>query len=121
VRRAGEQSLSLIIQVILDRTIATEPNLGVSVNGAWPKFNSVETDQFIFPVGIHTHLLPQYRAFDFAFDVACIKEGWNEIIVFNNARFYSLITMGSLANAEERLAHSVRLVSLEAGIFQRDR
>jgi hypothetical protein len=63
-----------------------------------------------------THLPPGHRAFNFELDVRQIRDGWNEIVVFNNAGFYSLITTGRIASAQDRCEQSIRLICVEIGL-----
>lgn len=111
------RGLKLVVQLILDVAESAAPDLGISINGAWPNYENQSTDRFLFPVGIYTHLLPQRRGLNFTFDADQIKEGWNQITVYNNAGFYQLITTGRQCSPEERQRLAVRLVSLELAII----
>jgi hypothetical protein len=89
----------------------------VSVNGSWPNFRRTEAETFVFPVGVYSHLLSEHQAFDFTFDADTIKDGWNEIVIFNNAEFHTLITTGRTPTSKERAQLSVRVLSLELGLL----
>ncbi len=92
------QGRKLTVQVVVPRSEAV-PNIGVCVNGCWPVFEKLATQQLLFSVGPYTEHLPENQAYNFAFDAEHIREGWNRIVVFN----------------KEQTA-AVRVLSLELGI-----
>jgi len=109
--------LAMVVQVIVERPGRESPVLGVGVNGCWPKYDSQKTEEFVFPVGIHTHVPARHVGFNFVFDAKDIREGWNEFTVYNHAMFHELITTGQRPTAADRQKLSVRIMSLEIGIM----
>jgi len=99
--------LELTVQVVVEKKDGL-PDLGVSVNGSWPNFAARPTDELLFPTGAYTHHMPEHRAFNYAVDVAAIREGWNEILVLNGSH--------KRASQQEQQAESVRIVSIEAAV-----
>jgi len=99
--------LEFLVQVVVEKKDAM-PNLGVSFNGGWPTFDARPTDELLFPTGVYTHHVPEHTAFNFAFDPSLIRDGWNEILVFNASH--------EKQTPQQRLDNSVRVVSLEAAL-----
>jgi hypothetical protein len=89
---------TLTVQVAIPKREG-DPEIGVSVNGCWPRFEKRRTSALLFPVGPYTEHLPENQAYNFAFSAAEILEGWNRILVINNEK-----------------ESAVRIVSLELGI-----
>lgn len=112
--------MKLVVQVVLDGRGGESPDIGISVNGAWPKFDGVPTHRLVLPTGIYTHHLPEHRAINFEFDARIIEAGWNEFTVYNNALFYQLITTGARPTDAERASMSVRIISLEMAVVPRE-
>jgi hypothetical protein len=81
----ADRALELVIQVVVEKRDSL-PDIGVSFNGSWPSFDRVETGELLFPNRPATHHLPQFQAYNYAFPVAAIREGWNEIVVYNGGR-----------------------------------
>ena len=84
----ADSGLELRAQVIVDRArsgspAAQKPELGVSLNDSWPTFEGEPTDTLLFPTGAYTHHVPEYQAWDYRLDLADIREGWNEVIVYH--------------------------------------
>ena len=79
-----EGNLRLTIQVVLAATAET-PRLGVSFNGGWPWFSGEWTDRLLVTNGLVDCHTDRYRACNFFFDAGEIKEGWNQIIVYNDS------------------------------------
>lgn len=63
---------------------ATE--LGLSFNGSTPDFEGHATDRLLFPAGDFTHHTPNHRARNYRLPASAIREGWNEVLVFNGNR-----------------------------------
>lgn len=100
--------LGVIIQVIIRKNDYL-PDVGVSFNGTWPNFESSITDHLLFEEGISfTKHAPEHIVFNFSFSIDKIKEGWNEIIVYNGN--YKNTTL------DERIQHSICIEGIEAGI-----
>jgi len=84
------------------------PDLSVSFNDGWPNHEGRLTDTLISPAGSYTHHLPEHQALAFRFDPAVIREGWNEIMLFNNSMIGS--------TPAEKQANAVTIVSLEIAV-----
>ncbi len=119
-----DQGLQLVVQLVLE-TQADLPPLGVSVNGSWPSFPCVETSDLLVPNRPATQHTPAYRALDFAFDVGRVREGWNEITVYNtyqeqycpenrHMRTFDASELG----IDGRQRGTVRIASIELAIRQ---
>jgi hypothetical protein len=106
-REPEDTGLELVIQLVVERS-DTLPDLGVSMNGGYPDFNSVETDRLIFPTGQLTRHIPEHQVLEYRFKVDSINDGWNDVQVHNGSHQH--------ATAAERDENSARLVSLELGI-----
>lgn len=106
----ADAGLELTVQLIVEKS-ADAPQesleLGISFNGGWPWFDGQETDRLLFPAGVYTHHAAANRAFDFTLPVAEIKEGWNEILVFNGKH---------RGTPEENRTRSVRIVGVELAV-----
>ena len=100
--------LELIIQLVVDDQESVPP-LGVSFNGSWPTYQCKPTHEVLFPVIACTHHIPEHRAFNYRFSVATIKEGRNDIVVYNGS--------SCRADREERLQNSVCIVSVELAVM----
>jgi hypothetical protein len=103
----SDAGLELVVQVVVDKTDAV-PELGVSLNGSWPSFAGTATDRLVFPTGMYTHHVPEHRAFDFVLPASRVKDGWNEVLIFN----------GNHKNATpaERRDNTVRVVGLDLAL-----
>ena len=96
----GETALQLIVQVISDCG-PSAPGCGVSVNGAWPVFARKETANLLFPAGPYARHVEEHRAWNYDADLGALRDGWNEIAVYNDS------------------TEELNLVGLELGIVQR--
>lgn len=99
--------LELVVQVVTDKAEKT-PDLGVCFNGSWPNFQAEETDRLLFPTGIYTHHTADHRAYNYHFKAADVREGWNEVLLFNGSH--------QKKTPEERRDHAVKVVSLELAV-----
>jgi hypothetical protein len=108
-REPADAGLELVVQLIVERTDVV-PDLGVAFNGGYPVYGGRETEKLIFPAGNFTHHLPEYRAFEYRFQVSEIIEGWNNVQVYNGTRKF--------ATAAERRDHTVRLVGFDLGVVK---
>jgi len=84
-----DSDLELWAQVVVDRACdgapdAPKPELGVSLNGAWPTFEGEETDRLLFPTGAYTHHVPEHLAWNYRLNPADIREGWNELTLYHS-------------------------------------
>ena len=77
-------ALVLSIQLVTDRTRLAS-DCGVSFNGAWPAFERRETDDLLFPAGPYSKHVEEHLAWNYVFDIGAIKEGWNEIVIYNES------------------------------------
>ena len=80
----ADAPLELVVQVVVEKADAT-PDLGISVNGSWPRYDGHETDRLVLPTGLYTHHVPEHRAFNFILPTSAIRDGWNEVLVFNGS------------------------------------
>jgi hypothetical protein len=103
----ADRGLELVVQVVTERTEKV-PDLGVSFNGSWPSFAAKETDRLLFPAGRYTHHAPEHRAFDYHLEPSAIRDGWNEILVFNGSH--------QAKTAEERRSNTVNILSVEVAV-----
>jgi hypothetical protein len=81
---AQENIHELVLQLVTQNR-ADLPPLGVSFNGAWPRFDGVRDERLLFPVATMTHHAPDQVGLNFVFPLHSIREGWNEIVVMNGA------------------------------------
>lgn len=76
--------LRLVVQVVTEQG-APASGWGVSLNGAWPSFTATETRDLLFPAGPYSQHVDEHRAWNFALDVTGLRDGWNEIVLYNDA------------------------------------
>jgi hypothetical protein len=103
----ADAPLELVVQLVTDRQ-EEPPVLGVSFNGATPTFASTESDELLFPAANLTHHAAKHRACNFRLPVSAIRDGWNEVLVFND---HSRTPQSSPNEG------SVRIVSVELGVI----
>jgi hypothetical protein len=103
----ADRDLELVIQLVTERTEKV-PDLGVGFNGDWPSFAAKETDRLLFPAGRYTQHAPEHRALNYQFEAPSIREGWNEVLVFNGSH--------ERKTPEERRANTVNIVSVELAV-----
>ena len=77
-----DTALQLVIQVVIPEA-AGAPAFGVSLNGDWPRFEATRTQALLFPCGPYRDHVAEHAAWNFAFDPRAIREGWNEIVLYN--------------------------------------
>ena len=77
-------ALKLVIQLVINRAQPGRDS-GVSVNGAWPVFARRETDDLLFPAGPYRKHVEEHRAWNYTFDSSAIRDGWNEIVIYNES------------------------------------
>jgi hypothetical protein len=110
----SDAQLELLIQVVVERPAPnhesriTNHDLGVSFNGSWPNFEAQPTAELLFPASIYTHHIASHQAFNYRFPVSTIREGWNEVVVYNESH--------QRASLHERLANAVNVVSVELAV-----
>ena len=104
----ADKNLQLTIQVILERK-EKQPDIGVSFNGSWPNFEATPTDDLLFPAGKYSKIHSTHQAFNYTFDVNLIKEGWNEMILYNETH--------EKATPEQRAANSAHVVAIELSVI----
>ncbi len=95
------RNLQLIAQVVIENH-PNPPRIGVSFNENWPVFNWVKTRDMLFPVGPYTQHTDDHLGLNFVLDAGQIKDGWNTVLVHNNAK--------------DGDANAVTIVSLELGV-----
>jgi hypothetical protein len=74
--------LGLVVQLVTDRARPAR-DCGVSLNGAWPVFARRESTDLLFPAGPYTGQVEEHQAWNYRLDLAMVRDGWNEIIVYN--------------------------------------
>jgi hypothetical protein len=112
----ADQDLELVIQVVCERQEGDgdrTPVLGVSFNGAWPTFEAAQTDRLLFRTGVYTHHAPENRAFNYRVPLALVREGWNEVLIFNGHH--------ERKTPAERRAGSANIVGLELAVQRSDK
>ena len=102
------ENLELTVQVVTEHRGGEGPVLGLAFNGSWPSFDGQLTDQLLFPAGIYTHHVTEYRAYNFRCEPGTIREGWNEVLVLNGNH--------DRATAEDRQANSIKIVGIELAV-----
>jgi len=86
-REPLDRGLTLTLQLVIENPTTnsqlpiTSP--GLSFNGSWPTFSVQPTDELFFPIGSFTRYGLEFQAFNYRLDLASIKEGWNEIVVYH--------------------------------------
>lgn len=76
--------LRLVIQVVVEQA-APAAGWGVSLNGAWPVFAGEDTPLLLFPAGPYARHVDEHRARNFTLDASALRDGWNEITIYNDA------------------------------------
>jgi hypothetical protein len=76
--------LRLTVQLVTECDSAGEL-CGISVNGGTPAFTGSATDCLLFPTGPYTHHVEEHRAWNFSADVAVLRDGWNEVAIYNGS------------------------------------
>jgi hypothetical protein len=74
-----DQKLQLVAQVVIENH-PHPPRLGVSFN------ERVETRDLLYPAGPYTQHSGDHLGLNFRLDAAQIKEGWNTLLINNNAK-----------------------------------
>jgi hypothetical protein len=82
---AAQSASSPLAQASIPRRAPTDRECGVSVNGGWPVFERQETADLLFPAGPYTRHVEEHRAWNYRLDCAAIRDGWNEIVVYNES------------------------------------
>jgi hypothetical protein len=71
----------------------------LSFNGAWPVFESTQTQEMLFPVGPYSEWIKDHSAWEFVLDGSVMRDGMNSATVYNNGK-----------------SSTVRVVSVEFGV-----
>jgi hypothetical protein len=100
---AEPSTAKLTLQIVVEKKEKLTP-LGVSLNGCWPRFESRTTDCLLFAAGAFSHHLPQHQAFDYDLPISLVRDGWNDIVLYNGASW------------QEKSDGSVRVVSIELAV-----
>ena len=92
----AEAGLQLVIQLITERA---EPggDCGVGLNGGWPVFTRRENADLLFPAGPYARHVEEHRAWDYPLDCGGIRDGWNEVVIYNESAEDILIVGVELA------------------------
>jgi len=103
---AEPAGLHVTVQLVLERPAGggALPPIGLSVNDAWPSFDSILSDELLEPTGSLTHHVPENVALNFTLPAATIREGWNDIVVAHG---------GMAADLADRRRQGVMLVGIE--------
>ena len=80
----ADRGLTLAIQVVVEKG-DRPPDVGLSFNGCWPRFDPELSSELFFPDRLHHCHAPEHLAYCFNFGVGEIREGWNDIVVLNSA------------------------------------
>jgi hypothetical protein len=107
----GDQRLELVIQIVVDRRDHL-PLIGVSFNDSWPTFAGEATDEVLFPQQDYTHHVPEHTAFNYTFVVADIRDGWNEVSVYNDSH--------ERHSARDRRDNAITIRSVELAVRERN-
>ena len=102
--------LELIVQIVVDRQDALPP-IGVSFNDSWPTREAQATDEILFAQREYTHHTPEHTALNYTFCVGDIRDGWNEVSVYNGSH--------ERHTAPDRLEKSIIVRSVEMALRQR--
>lgn len=80
----ADAGLVLVVQVIAD---SAHPggDCGVSLNGRWPVFARVATEDLLFPAGPYARHVDEHIAWNYTLDCAVIQDGWNEVVLYNDS------------------------------------
>jgi hypothetical protein len=78
----ADRGLRLVVQVVVKKSDPAG-ELPVSFNSSWPNAARTATDQLLFPCGSLTHHAPAHTAFNYEFPVTLLRDGWNEIELYN--------------------------------------
>ena len=92
--------LAFVIQLVVARA-RPGGDVGVSFNGAWPEFIRHESTDLLFAAGPYSKHVEEHLAWNYAFDPGSIREGWNEIVVYNES------------------AEELDLIGVELGVIKR--
>jgi hypothetical protein len=76
--------LEFVVQLITTLG-SSDRDCGVSVNGGWPVFARRETEDLLFPAGPYTRHVEEHRAWNYTFDCGVIRDGWNDIVIYNES------------------------------------
>jgi len=77
-----DTTLELCVQIVLKGNQHTS-QISVSFNGCLPNCDAKITNELVFPTGVFTHHRKENQALNFYFSAQQIKEGWNEVRIFN--------------------------------------
>ena len=77
-------NLQFVVQVVSSRS-GPNPACGVSFNGAWPVFENQETGDLLFPAGPYRRHVEENAARNYVLDAGAIRDGWNEITLYNES------------------------------------
>ncbi len=105
-----DQRLELVIQIVVDRRDNLPP-IGVSFNDSWPTVAGQPTDQVLFPQQEYTHHVPEYTALNYTFAVNDIRDGWNEVSVYNGSH--------QRHSARQRRDNAITIRSVELAVRPR--
>lgn len=108
---AEREGMTAVVQVVVDR-VQTLPDLGVSLNGCWPRFERETSTRLLADCRDYDSVTDEQIAVSFRFPAERIREGWNEIAVHNNTH----VDADNSMPVPERLARAARIRSIEVAI-----
>jgi hypothetical protein len=103
-------TLEGVIQIVIDRQDVLPP-ISVSFNDSWPTGEGEATDRILFPQREYSHHTPEHTALNFTFSVDGIRDGWNEVSVYNGSH--------DRHTAQDRHDKSITIRSVELAIRQK--
>lgn len=102
--------MELTIQIVIQQS-EVDPYIGLMLNGSFPTFESRETQCLLVPNRKYTHHVPEHTAYDFDIDASLLRDGWNEVTVYNGTPGWKTL--------EEKMRCSIRIEGIECYIRPR--
>jgi hypothetical protein len=100
--------MNLTVQVVIDKADPL-PDLGVALNGGWPSFERSQSGRLLSEGRDYDSVLEDQTILRFTLPAVRIREGWNEITVYNNNH----IDWDHDMPVPERLQRAARIRSVE--------
>lgn len=110
LREDGE-GLVLRIQVAVEKKEGVKPRLAVSLNNHWPVADHTETNKLLFPTGDFDLLREEHVGLNYEVPIKLIKEGWNELTIFN--------LVSESEDRQENERNNIRIMNMDIAIQQR--
>ncbi|MBT5874728.1 MAG: hypothetical protein HOH43_15025 [Candidatus Latescibacteria bacterium] len=106
-----DPNLEMIVQIVVDLRDSLPP-IAVSFNDSWPSLNGEPTSELLFPQNEYTHHTPEHTAFNYVMGVGSIRDGWNDVSVYNGSH--------ERHSPSDRRANSITIRSIELAIRRTD-